>query len=91
MFALDHIHFSCWLTIHLEDLNDLPEVCPSAYNAFPDGKFVTKKSTHRFAAISHDQSHEQQKAVVKGEGGVIGITENEDALRRWMIAGPKSL
>ena len=89
MFALDHIHYSRWLTIHLKDLNDLPVVCPSEYNAFSNGKFVTQKSTHRFSAIPHDQSHEQQNAVVKGEGGVIGITENEDALRRWMIAGPE--
>ena len=68
MFALDHIYYSRWLTIHLKNLNDLPDVCPSAYNAFSDGQFVTQKSTHKFSKILHDQSHEQQNAVVKGEG-----------------------
>ena len=28
-------------------------------------------------------------AMVKGDGGVIGITENETALRRWMVGGPE--
>ena len=27
--------------------------------------------------------------MVKGDGGAIGITENEQALRRWMVAGPE--
>ena len=28
--------------------------------------------------------------MVKGDRGVIGITENETALRRWMVAGPET-
>ena len=28
--------------------------------------------------------------MVKGDGAVIGITENEAALRRWMVAGPET-
>ena len=28
--------------------------------------------------------------MVKGDGGVIGITENETALRRWTVAGPET-
>ena len=34
--------------------------------------------------------HEQLNAIVKGDGGAIGITENESALRRWMVAGPET-
>ena len=29
-------------------------------------------------------------AVVKGDGEIVGITENDDALRRWMVAGPET-
>ena len=39
--------------------------------------------------MAHDQVHEQLNAMVKGDGGVIGITENDETLRRWMIAGPE--
>ena len=40
--------------------------------------------------MAHDQIHEQLNAVVKGYGGIVGITENDDALRRWMVAGPEA-
>ena len=36
-----------------------------------------------------DQAHEQANAVINGEGGTIGITEDPSALRRWMVAGPE--
>ena len=35
-----------------------------------------------------DQAHEQNNKVVKVDGGVIGISENETALLKWAVAGP---
>ncbi|CAG2232145.1 unnamed protein product [Mytilus edulis] len=32
---------------------------------------------------------EQINKVVKGEGGVIGLTENASPLLRWMVCGPE--
>ena len=32
---------------------------------------------------------EQNNAVIKGEGGALSLTEDESALRRWMLAGPE--
>ncbi|KAK0044996.1 Pinin [Biomphalaria pfeifferi] len=34
-----------------------------------------------------DQAHERNNAIIKGEGGAVGLTENPLALRRWMIGG----
>ena len=34
-----------------------------------------------------DQCHEQQNELVKGDGGAIGLTEDEDRLRKWMVCG----
>ena len=48
-----------------------------------------RKSKRRFSAISLDQAHEQCNALVKGDGGAVGLTSNPDALRRWMVAGPE--
>ncbi len=39
--------------------------------------------------VWHDQIHEQQNAIVKGDAGIIGIRENEAALKRWMVSGPE--
>ena len=59
------------------------------YADFVAGHFVTQKTKYEFSSMAHDQIHEQQNAIVKGDGGVIGITEKEDALQRWMVEGPE--
>ena len=46
--------------------------------------------TDVFAAMAIDQGHEQNNAVIKGDGGsAIGLTEDPAALRRWMVADPE--
>ena len=37
--------------------------------------------------MSLDESHEQNNACVKDEGGAIVLTEKPGALLRWMVAG----
>lgn len=39
--------------------------------------------------MSIDQCHEQMNELIKGEGGAVGLTENPQALERWMVAGPE--
>ena len=36
-----------------------------------------------------DQAHKQNNATVKSDGGAVGLTQNPEALRRWMVAGPE--
>ena len=36
-----------------------------------------------------DQAHEQNNAAVKSDGGTVGLTQNPEELRRWMVAGPE--
>ena len=36
-----------------------------------------------------DQAHEQKNALVKGDGGAVGLTENPAALWRCMVSGPE--
>ena len=80
LFGNDHINYARWLSIQLHNLIDLPILCPTPHIQFCEGTFVTVKTTHKFSAIALDQCHEQQNAIVKGFGGVIGITENKEAL-----------
>ena len=62
---------------------------PQVAQEFQNGKFVVHKSSRQFSAVAIDQAHEQANAVIKGDGGAIGMTEDPSALRRWMIAGPE--
>ena len=47
------------------------------------------RSSNTFSSIQIDQADEQNNELIKGDGGIIGITENPGALLRWMVAGPE--
>ncbi|KAL8622037.1 hypothetical protein ACOMHN_056522 [Nucella lapillus] len=89
MFALDHINYARWLSIHIRDLCMLESQHPEVFHKFTEGAFVVHKTKRKFSAIALDQAHEQCNALVKGEGGAVGLTNNINALKRWMIAGPE--
>lgn len=61
---------------------------PVIAKEFKAGKFTVQTSEWFFSAITFDHAHEQNNAYVKGDGGAVGLTENPEALRRWMLAGP---
>lgn len=89
VFALDHINYARWLSVHVRDMCSLKEAHPTVYEEFSSGAFVATKIQQPFSAIALDQAHEQMNAQVKGDSGAIGLTENPKALRRWMVAGPE--
>ena len=82
-FALNHYNYSRWASIHLRDVKSLPDCAKETFCQ----NWVLQKTTNRFSAIPLD--HAQENAKVKGKGGVVGLTENPTALKRWMIAGPE--
>ncbi len=88
-FAYNNIHYARWLPIHLRDTMSLEQHHPQVASEFHSGSFVVHKSCREFSALAIDQAHEQANAVIKGDGGAIGITEDPSALRRWMVAGPE--
>ncbi|KAL9954824.1 hypothetical protein ACROYT_G042404 [Oculina patagonica] len=89
-FALNHTNYARWLPVHLRDLSELQQIAPDVFAQFVDrGLFTVHKSQRKFSAIAIDQAHEQNNAIVKGDGGAVGLTENPSALRRWMISGPE--
>ena len=40
-------------------------------------------------AQAHEQAHGQCNAMVKGNGGAVGLASSPGALRRWVTAGPQ--
>ena len=85
-FALDHIHYARWLSVHLRDMETLDS---NTSAQFSQGNFTVHKTARAFSSIAIDQAHEQNNAHVKGDGGAIGLLEDEAALRRWTVAGPE--
>jgi len=62
---------------------------PAVYQQFLLGNFTVKKTGRAFSNIAIDQAHEQNNACVKDDGGAVGLTQNPQALRRWMVSGPE--
>ena len=89
MFAMDHGNYARWLSIHYRDMCILFSKHFDVYNHFQEGCFTVHKTSRRFSFIALDHAHVQVNAEVKGDGGVVGLTENPTALRRWMVAGPE--
>ena len=58
-------------------LTQLECECPTVWNQFLKGHLISQRASHKFSMVAHDHIHEQLDAIVKGDGGVIGITENE--------------
>ena len=90
IFSLNHYNYARWLSAHVNDLMRLPITNQRLYEEFLAGNFVFQKSNNSFSAMALDQAHEQNNAVIKGAGGVIGLLtpDMESALRRWEITAP---
>ena len=85
---MDHTNYARWLAVHYRDMQVLSSKHPDVYKHFSDGAFVVHKTNRAFSSIALDHAHEQVNALVEGQGGAVGLTENPAALRRWMVAGP---
>ena len=86
-FALDHLNYARWLSVHLKDLNILSSTNPTIYAAFLEGNFVVTKTSRNLSSIPIDHVQEQNNKLVKEDSGAIGMTENTAELKRWMIWG----
>lgn len=80
-FANNNFNYARWLSIHLRDMMLARE--------FHKGNFIVHKSRRDFFALAIDQAHEQNNAIIKGDGGAIGLTVDPGTLHRWMVAGPE--
>ena len=74
LFANDSIHYSKWLTIHYCDMMNLQQNSPDVNEQFEKGHFVLNESLRKFSGLALDQAHEHNNAIVKADGGAVGIT-----------------
>lgn len=93
MFALDHVHYSRWLPVFIEDMIKISRQQDNIKNqvifeSFSKGYFTVRKTKNPFSSIGIDQAHEQNNKIVKVDGGAIGLLENDAALLNWAISSP---
>ena len=86
MFAMVHVNYAQWLSVHIGDLAALEETYGDVFRHFSSGAYVARKTKRMFSAIALNQAHEQCNSLVKG-AGVVGLTNNPSVLRQRMIPG----
>ena len=74
--------------MHVNDMRNI-SATESVCHEIHQGHFVLQKTGRPFSRLALDHAHEQNNAIVKGDGGAVGLTENQAALRRWMVSGPE--
>ena len=73
MSALDHTHYSRWLSVHTRDMMLVEKHLIFWQNSSQD---VVYQTSNTFSAMAI----EQNSAVIKASGGVVGLTENSGTL-----------
>ena len=49
---------------------------PEVHTQFSIGHIVVQKTINMFSAMAVDQCHEQVNALIKSDGGAVGLTES---------------
>ena len=89
-FAHDHLNYARLLPLYLSSMKHVEHNHPNIWQEFMAGKlFCVTKSQIPFTSIGPDHALEQENRRLKVNGGVIGITQNENALRRFFLIAPE--
>ena len=76
-------------SLHLAQMNELQTQSPETWKALKDGDFCVKKSGTPFTNLFVDQTLEQEIRGLKVVGGITGLTQDESALNRFLLATPE--
>eukprot|EP00794_Sanderia_malayensis_P020785 gene20785-22814_t len=88
-FAHDLHNYARLVPYHIAQLQELKENGPETWSCLADELFGVKRSGIPFCNLFVDQALEQQIRFLTGLGGIIGITQNEAALERYLLIAPE--
>ena len=63
-FAMDHVNYARWLSVHLCDMLQLEDTNPGIFSRFNDEEFAISKTKRAFSSIGIDHAHEQNNKCV---------------------------
>ena len=88
-FAHDHLSYARLLPIYLSCMQSTEKNHPDIWKEFLEGNFWVTKNEIPFTSIAPDHALEQENRRLKVRGGIIGITQNENALKRFFLIAPE--
>lgn len=86
-FAFDQINYARLTPFYLATMKELETNDQKSWDYLKENYSVIKTSIP-FVGIGSDYAMEQENKNLKISGGIIGITQNQDALNRFCLVGP---
>ena len=88
-FAHDHLSYARLLPRYLSCMQNTQTNHPDIWQEFLNSNYCVTKSSIPFTSIAPDHALEQENRRVKVDGGITGITQNENALKRFFLIAPE--
>ena len=76
------------MPVHLAQMDVLEQDNPVTWETLKSGDFVVAKSDVPFTHLFTDQTLEQEIKGLKRHGGMVGLSQNENALDRLVTTTP---
>ena len=87
--VFDPYNYARYVPVELADFSYIKSERPELYQLLVKGVFTANKTNKRFSAIHLDhQNQEQMNDTLKHNGSILGLTENRQALKRYLVCSP---
>ena len=88
LVSMDRIHYRRLMPVYIANMRRLEEEDPAIWEALANGQFSVSKSSVPFTSIGVDYAGEQVNRVLKVDGGLTGISSNQNARTRLLLIAP---
>ena len=88
-FAYNRLDYSQNILEFVARVYDAKDTNPEIWESMLNGRFATSARNIPFTSIGLDQAQEHANKVIKGEGGIKGITNHPSTLLKYCLAAPE--
>ena len=86
--SMDRTKYARLIPVYLAEMQDLQRTDPVIWEAFSRGEFSVQKTPIPYTALGMDHAGEQVNKTIKIEGGLTGVSRNENARTRYFLTAP---
>lgn len=86
--SMNRIKYRLYSAIYVADMRHLETNDPETWRYFMEGNFCCQKNEIPFTAIGRDHCGEQQNKVLKGRGGIAGLSSNLNSTNQYFMTAP---
>lgn len=84
----DRLNYRRLMPVYLADMQEVKTSDSEIWEYLGEGNFSVTKSKIPFTSIGVDHAGEQVNKILKSDGGLCGISSNENARTRLLLIAP---